>query len=57
MSIAEITLAEQALSRSEKLQRAKLLIDGLASKDALGFVSDHIFPIHTPQFSSEAAAQ
>jgi hypothetical protein len=57
MSIAEIMPAVQALSRSEKFQLAKLLIEGLAQEDSLGFVGDQVFPIYTPEYVPGAAAQ
>lgn len=57
MSIAEIMPAVQSLSRSERVQLAKLLIDGLASEDSLGFVSGQVFPIYTPEYAPQAAAQ
>jgi hypothetical protein len=57
MTIAEIMPAVQTLSRTEKFQLARLLIDGLAQEDSLGFVAGQTFPIYTPQFRPDAAAQ
>jgi hypothetical protein len=57
MSIAEIMPAVQALSRSEKFQLAKILIDGLAKEDSLGFLPGQVFPIYTPAYAPQAATQ
>jgi hypothetical protein len=57
MSIAEILPAVESLSRSEKFQLAKLLIDGLAKEDSLGFMSGQVYPIYTPEYAPQAAAQ
>jgi hypothetical protein len=57
MSIAEIVPVVQRLSRSERFQLAKLLIDELAKEDSLGFISGQVFPIHTPEYAPHAATQ
>lgn len=57
MSVAEIMPVLQSLSRTERVQLAKLLIDDLAKEDPLGFVAGRVFPIHTPEYSPEAARQ
>ena len=57
MSIAEILPVVQALSRSEKFQLARLLIDGLAKEDSIGFIPGQVFPIYTPEYSPKAAGQ
>ncbi|MEI7687351.1 MAG: hypothetical protein WCL32_20275 [Planctomycetota bacterium] len=57
MSIVEIMPAVEALSRSNKLQLAQLLINGLADADSLAFKEGQVYPIYTPEFGPEAAAQ
>src|ERR1043165_1494263 len=57
MSISEIMPAVELLSRTEKFQLARLLIDRLAQEDAPEFISGQVFPIYTPEYASEAAAQ
>jgi hypothetical protein len=58
LSIAEIMPFVETLSRSEKLQLARLLIDGLANDDsAINFKEGHVYPIHTLEYSPSAAAQ
>ncbi len=58
MSIAEIILAARALPRSEKFRLARLLLDELAEENLLsGLKQGQEFPIYTPQFAPEVAAQ
>ncbi len=57
MPIADIMPAVQALSRAEKFQLAKILIDGLAEEDSLGFIPGQVFPIYTPEYAPGAANQ
>lgn len=58
MSIAEIIPAVRALSRSEKFQLAQLLLEDLASEDPLAvFKAGQVYPIYTPEYAPEAAAQ
>jgi hypothetical protein len=56
MSIAEIMPMVEALSRSEKLQLARLLINGLADDDSsIEFKEGQVYPIYTPEYSPGAA--
>ena len=58
MSIAEIIRAVRALLRSEKFQIAQMLLDDLAKEELpAAFTEGHIFPIYTPEFAPDAAAQ
>jgi hypothetical protein len=58
MSIAEIIPAVLALSRSEKFQIAQLLLDDLANEErSVEFTDGHVFPIYTPEYAPDAAAQ
>jgi hypothetical protein len=58
LSIAEIMPVVESLSRAEKLQLARLLIDGLANDEtSIVFKEGHVYPIHTPEYSPGAAAQ
>ena len=58
MSIAEILPAVDALSRSEKLQLARILIDDLANEGSpIEFKEGQIYPIYTPEYVPGAAAQ
>jgi hypothetical protein len=58
MSMAEIIPVVLALSRSEKFQIAQMLLDDLAKEDLpLAFPEGHVFPIHTPQYAPDSAAQ
>jgi hypothetical protein len=58
MSIAEIIPAVRALSRGEKYQLAHLLLEDLAnSEPAAVFAEGQIFPIYTPEYAPNAAAQ
>ena len=58
MSIAEILPAVRALPRSEKFRLARLLLDDLAGEELLsGLKQGQEFPIYTPEFAPEAAAQ
>lgn len=57
MSIAEIMPAALALSRSDQLQLARLLINRLADEDSLTLREEQVFPIYTPEFAPEAATQ
>ncbi|MFO0964104.1 MAG: hypothetical protein U0793_00770 [Gemmataceae bacterium] len=58
MSIAEILPAVQALSPSEKLDLARLLLEDLA-KEGLPtvFKKGQAYPIYTPEYTPGAAAQ
>lgn len=57
MSLDDLLSSVQTLSRSEKFQLARLLIDGLEKEDSLGFLSGQVFAIHTPEYSPQAATQ
>lgn len=57
MSIVEIMPAVETLSRSDRLQLARLLINGLADEDSLAFKVGQVYPIDTPEFGPDAAAQ
>ena len=56
MSIAEIIPEVLALSRDEKFQLARMLLDNLANEEPK-FKVGAIYPLHTPAYSPEAAAQ
>jgi hypothetical protein len=50
--------AVQALSRVEKFQIAQMLLDDLAKEELLTeFTEGHVFPVYTPEYSPDAAAQ
>lgn len=58
MSIAEIIPAVRALSRREKFNLAQMLLEDLASEELSAvFPKGHVFPIHTPDYSPNAASQ
>jgi hypothetical protein len=58
MSITEIIPAVRALSRSEKLDLAHMLLEDLATEDQSAvFKEGHVFPIYTPEYVPGAAAQ
>ena len=58
MSIAEIIPAVRALSRSEKFRIAQMLLDDLANEELPAvFLEGHTFPIYTPEYAPDAAAQ
>ncbi len=58
MLIAEIIPAVQALSRAEKFQLAQMLLEDLAREEqATMFPERQVYPIYTPEYASEAAAQ
>ncbi len=58
MSIAEIIPVVQALSRSEKLHLAHLLLESLANEESpTVFKEEQIYPIYTPEYAPGAAAQ
>jgi hypothetical protein len=58
MSIAEIIPAVRALSRTEKFRIAQMLLDDLAKEEPLAvFLEGHTFPIYTPEYAPDAAAQ
>ena len=58
MSIAEIIPAVRALSRREKFQLAQMLLADLAEQElAPVFKQGQVFPIYTPEYAPEAAAQ
>jgi hypothetical protein len=57
-AIAEIIPAVRALSRSEKFQIAQILLDDLAKEElTLAFTEGSVFPIFTPEYAPDAAAQ
>ena len=58
MSIAEIIPALRALTHREKFQIAQMLLADLAEEDELAvFMQGQAFPIYTPEYSPDAAAQ
>jgi hypothetical protein len=58
MSIAEILPAVRALPRSEKIRLARLLLDDLVGDELLSELKQgQEFPIYTPSFAPDAAAQ
>lgn len=56
MSIAEIIPEALALSRGEKFQLARLLLENLANEEPT-FREGAIYPIYTPAYSPGAATQ
>lgn len=58
MSFAEILPELRTLSRAEKFQLARLLLEDLASEEALPtFREGQVYPIYTPAYAPSAAAQ
>ena len=58
MSIAEIMPAVRALSRQEKFHLARLLLEDLATDEQPApFKEGQVYPIYTPEYAPEAAAQ
>ena len=63
MSIAEIYSAVRALSRDEKLQLAEMLTQmlfedlALANEEKAMFKEGQVYPIYTPEYAANAAAQ
>ena len=58
MSITELIPAVRALPRSDKFRPARLLLDDLAGEDLLSEIKQgQDFPVYTPEFAPEAAAQ
>jgi hypothetical protein len=58
MSISEIIPLVRALSRGEKFQVAQILLEDLAKEESQTiFGVGQIYPIYTPEYSPNAAAQ
>lgn len=58
MSIADIIPVVRALSRGEKFQLAKMLLEDLAREELPAmFKEGQVYPIYTPEYAPEAAAQ
>ena len=57
MSIAEVLPAIRALSRGEKFQLSRILLDDLAQGESPTFPEGQIYPIYTPEYAPDAAAQ
>ncbi|MBI2806466.1 MAG: hypothetical protein HYX68_15910 [Planctomycetes bacterium] len=57
MSIAEIIPAVQALNRSEKFRLAQMLLEDLAHDEQIVFKEGQKYPIYTPEYAPDAAAQ
>jgi hypothetical protein len=58
MSIAEIIPVVRALSRDEKYELAQMLLEDLANGEPpLTFKEGQVFPIYTPEYAANAAAQ
>jgi hypothetical protein len=58
MSIAEIIIAVQSLSRDEKRQLAHSLLEDLAREEPQTVFKDgHVYPIYTPEFAPNAAGE
>jgi hypothetical protein len=58
MSIAEIIPVVRALSRDEKYELARMLLADLANREAPAmFKAGQVFPICTPEYAPNAAAQ
>ncbi len=58
MSIAEIIPAVRALSRGEKFQLAQMLLEDLAREELPAmFKEGQVYPIYTPEYAPNAAAQ
>jgi hypothetical protein len=58
MSITEIVPAVRALSRGEKFQLVQMVLADLATEELQAmFKEGQVFPIYTPEYAPEAAAQ
>ena len=58
MSITEIIPVVQALSRGEKLQLAQMLLTDLAKEEcSTMFKEGQVYPLYTPEYAPNAAAQ
>ena len=58
MSIGEIISAVRALSLSEKLRLAQMLLEDLATEELPAmFKEGQVYPIYTPEYAPAAAAQ
>jgi hypothetical protein len=58
MSVAEIISVVRALSRDEKHQLAQMLLEDLANGEPPAtFKAGQVFPIYTPEYAPNAAAQ
>ena len=58
MSITEIIPAVRALTHSEKLQVAQVLLEDLESEKLLAYLQQGgVYPIDTPEYAPNAAAQ
>jgi hypothetical protein len=58
MSIVELIPAVRGLSRSEKFQLAQILLEDLASEELPTiFKEGQVYPIYTPEYAPDAAAQ
>ena len=58
MAFADILPEVRALSRGEKIQLAQILLEDLASQEApVTFKDGQVYPIYTPAYAPEAAAQ
>jgi hypothetical protein len=58
MSFTEIIPEVRALSRSEKFQLARMLLEDLASEETPAVFKDgQVYPIYTPAYAPGAAAQ
>jgi hypothetical protein len=58
MSITDIIPAVQTLSRDEKFELAQLLLKDLAREEQqVVFKEGQVYPIYTPEYAPQAAAQ
>ena len=58
MSIIEIIPAVRGLSRGEKFQLAQMLLEDLAREEVPAmFKEGQVYPIYTPEYAPDAAAQ
>jgi hypothetical protein len=58
MSISEIIPVLRALSRGERFQLARLLLEDLAREEQSAmFKEDQVYPIYTPEYAPGAAAE
>jgi hypothetical protein len=58
MSMADIIPAVRELSRRDKFQLAQMLLEDLASEELPEmFKEGHVYPIYTPEYAPNAAAQ
>ena len=58
MLIAQIIPAVRALSRGEKFQLAQMLLEDLAREELPAmFKEGQVYPIYTPEYAPDAAAQ